>query len=791
MNKGSELSFYKKIIILLFSLVLSFISFNVATVYAGIPGTLKWKVKVNGIQYSPAIGSDGTIYVDCNDIGNYLCALKPDGTTKWKFDKKLMNGWIVSSPAIGSDGTIYVGPKNLYAINKNGILKWKYSPIYNSKYDSVTSSPIIDSDGTIYIGTFNGYIYAINQKGGLKWKTKISSNPIRFSPSISSDGTIYTGSDEGYLYAIYPDGTIKWKRKISLYGYLLSSPSISSDGTIYISSDEGYLYAIYPDGTIKWKRKIPLISIFSGPAIDINGTIYVGCADGYLYAINPDGTLKWKYETKINKFGMDSFPSIASDGTIYVGCADGYLYAINPDGTLKWKYETNYNISSHPTIDYNGTIYISSDNGYLYAIYSDSQGPSNSMWPMFNHDLRHTGRVDSDNQQVDKIPPTTPGGFHVEALSDTQVKLSWESSTDNIKVEGYNIYNYQGDKIASTHSLNYIISNLSANTSYCYSISAYDQSGNESYITQKNCVTTKNTKNPDGTLKWKFQAEDSIESSPAIGLNGAIYVGSKDNNLYAINQDGTLKWKYETTGSIVSSPAIGSDGTIFVGSDNGFIYGVNSSSGGVAFYGWAKFHRNNQNIGNISYCISYPINNNKYINLSISNGYINSKRTKFITFKLAKDDKYIDTINMPSNIKPEKVINIIIDNVSKNVDIVIHNLVLPANYIFYKYSQKQWIDLSNNKACNNCNFKCEENQDGTYTISFTIADGGILDSDGDVNGMINDPIVIGKKPIDSSQETKTNTDMSGGGCTTSTSGISTGLIFILITIIGFMFAKKI
>ncbi|WP_051962925.1 PQQ-binding-like beta-propeller repeat protein [Mesoaciditoga lauensis] len=72
--------------------------------------------------------------------------------------------------------------------------------------------------------------------------------------------------------------------------------------------------------------------------------------------------------------------------------------------------------------------------------------------------------------------------------------------------------------------------------------------------------------NPDGTLKWKYGTWGRIYSSPAIGSDGTIYVGSEDKYLYAINPDGTLKWKYLTVGKINSSPAIGSDGTIYVGS---------------------------------------------------------------------------------------------------------------------------------------------------------------------------------------------------------------------------------
>ena len=72
--------------------------------------------------------------------------------------------------------------------------------------------------------------------------------------------------------------------------------------------------------------------------------------------------------------------------------------------------------------------------------------------------------------------------------------------------------------------------------------------------------------NPDGTLKWAYPTRGAVYSSPAVGSDGTIYAGSLDKNFYAINPDGTLKWAYPTGAAVNSSPAIGSDGTIYVGS---------------------------------------------------------------------------------------------------------------------------------------------------------------------------------------------------------------------------------
>ncbi len=81
--------------------------------------------------------------------------------------------------------------------------------------------------------------------------------------------------------------------------------------------------------------------------------------------------------------------------------------------------------------------------------------------------------------------------------------------------------------------------------------------------------------NPDGSQKWKFTTGNVVYSSPAVGADGTIYVGSVDHNLYAVNPDGSQKWKFTTGNVVFSSPAVGADGTIYVGSDDHNLYAVN------------------------------------------------------------------------------------------------------------------------------------------------------------------------------------------------------------------------
>lgn len=79
-------------------------------------------------------------------------------------------------------------------------------------------------------------------------------------------------------------------------------------------------------------------------------------------------------------------------------------------------------------------------------------------------------------------------------------------------------------------------------------------------------------------VKWKFQTHGRVISSAAIA-NGTIFVGSTDQNLYAIDlETGNQKWNFATEGPVVSSPAV-SDRTVYFGSYDGNFYAIDAASG--------------------------------------------------------------------------------------------------------------------------------------------------------------------------------------------------------------------
>lgn len=90
----------------------------------------------------------------------------------------------------------------------------------------------------------------------------------------------------------------------------------------------------------------------------------------------------------------------------------------------------------------------------------------------------------------DSIAPTIPSGVIATAISDVEIGITWDASSDNVAVTGYRIFR-DTVPVDTTAALNYSDSALSASTTYCYTISAYDAAGNESLPNSTSaCATT-------------------------------------------------------------------------------------------------------------------------------------------------------------------------------------------------------------------------------------------------------------------------------------------------------------
>jgi chitodextrinase len=143
-------------------------------------------------------------------------------------------------------------------------------------------------------------------------------------------------------------------------------------------------------------------------------------------------------------------------------------------------------------------------------------------------------------------PPTVPSGLSASVISTSQINLSWASSTDNeVSVAGYRIYR-GGARIATTSSISYSDTNLSASTLYSYTIAAYDSAGNvsasstaASATTQTDTditpptfslIATSSIAQTSATITWT--TNESATSSVKYGTS-LSYTLASSSNIYA------------------------------------------------------------------------------------------------------------------------------------------------------------------------------------------------------------------------------------------------------------------
>jgi chitodextrinase len=137
---------------------------------------------------------------------------------------------------------------------------------------------------------------------------------------------------------------------------------------------------------------------------------------------------------------------------------------------------------------------------------------------------------------VDTTPPSVPTNLSGSASSSSQIHLTWTASTDNVSVAGYHVFR-NGNAIASTAAAAFSDSGLTPNTTYNYSVSAYDSAGNVSARSAPVSVTTpapdltppsipsglqsSNVTSSSATLTWNASTDNVAVAGYQIFRNGS------------------------------------------------------------------------------------------------------------------------------------------------------------------------------------------------------------------------------------------------------------------------------
>jgi len=286
-----------------------------------------------------------------------LISIGEPGKVIWKVK---CEGEIRSTPAVDEEGNVYVTDINgyLYAIDPFGNIKWKFKTSF-----LITAGPSLRND-LVFFGGWDDYLYAVNKGGKLVWRHRTSGD---ISQVVAlHDDFIVVCNESGYVYALNYEDKVLWTYTIN--DWIPSKPVIDEFGNVYFGGADGYLYSLTSEGKLRWKFKSGGW-ISSGPSLDAEN-VYFGNVNGKFFVVKKsNGKLLWVFDV-----GEEIISSpVMNENIIAFGGKDGFLYVLNKEGKLLWKFKTSSPINSSPAISKEGYIYFGCSDGTLYSLTYDGK----------------------------------------------------------------------------------------------------------------------------------------------------------------------------------------------------------------------------------------------------------------------------------------------------------------------------------------------------------------------------------------------------------------------------------
>jgi outer membrane protein assembly factor BamB len=576
-------------------------------------GAIIWNVSKGQSGSSPAV-ANGLFYSCAFDplSGSSLIAREAStGALVWNYT---VGGNGESSPAISGERVYVKEGGYLYCFTAlTGVLQWSTYIGGGSSYSSPTVAEgkvFVKNEGTLGDSTFGAYDAFT---GASIWNSTVRSSDD--STPCVVNGVVYVGSSPYGLCALNANtGAQIWNFPASIWQ---SSPSVAG-GIVYICSYDGNIYGLNAaNGAQLWSYYLGHGSVSCSPTIT-NGVLYITDVNGYLCAFG-----------KATKASISMAPWFGLKGSVAAISGAGFSAGSTVTATFAGAPIT----LSGSTVDSLGHFYatftvpaLASANYPIVA--TDSLGKnalSNytivsapvTSWPMYMHDLQHTGTADNmvptsnntlwtykvDNGEignqvassaavVEGIVYTASGNSYVYAFDAYTGRCYWKYSLPGIGtlsspsvVDGvvyigsdYGLFAlnaYSGEKIWQAADRVLISSSAAVSGNLVFIGSTLEQGTSESAVFA--------FRRSDGAQVWKFTTGDYVMSSPAV-VGSTVYVGSNDNWFYALNAaDGSLLWKFNVSDlyphdSCSASPAF-ANGVVYISSLYGNVFALNSASG--------------------------------------------------------------------------------------------------------------------------------------------------------------------------------------------------------------------
>lgn len=387
--------------------------------------------------------------------------------------------WHLSDPVDAAEITrnnaieTYQGDRNPYIDYPDAVAAaWELASV-----PQVPSAPVLSlnvgasslSVSWADVANENGYRIYRSTGGSYNLLTSLSSNSTGYTDYNVSEGTAY------YYYAIAYNAEGNSPNSNVVSGQLSTSGGGSVSELLISEYVEGSSY-----------NKAIEIANFTGQSVNLSSYSIFKQANGsgaWTSELSLSGTLANGDVYVIANSNAGSSLSAKADlltSSAAINFNGNDPVALFKNGSLI-DVVGNYNSTSY--FGANKTLVRNAD------VTSPNTSYSTGEWTSYSKDeFSYLGSHTIDGGG-DTEAPTTPTSLMASNVTQSSLSLSWNASSDNVEVTGYDVYK-NGSYLTSVTSTSYSLNGLIANTSYNFYVKAKDEAGNISSASNTTYVTT-------------------------------------------------------------------------------------------------------------------------------------------------------------------------------------------------------------------------------------------------------------------------------------------------------------
>lgn len=333
---------------------------------------------------------------------------------------------------------------------------------------------------------------------------------------------------------------------------LRAPPAVGTAGHIFLHFQDRLFAIRQSDGkpVVDWEyvtgARVP------GPImIAADGSLRIHARDGYLHAIFPDdGRQLWPPVHVGEPLGYAA-PLIDAVGSTYISALDGGLLRVNENGQCEKTrpyFRTRQKLNSTGII-HCGVLYIGSEDGYVFAIELGDRHGRNR----FDHAAEHG---------------------HAGWFINSALALA-EDGTIVVAGRDDNLYGFRPNGTTAWKT---------AMPGQMLGSPVLDARGHV-YVGIAQSLRGQPSRGKllsiDGNshkIRWQYDADDAVESTPVIGDDEMIYFGDNAGTIHAVDLRGSAKWKAKVHAPVRSAGALIAPGRVAFGLEDETLMVLNCSS---------------------------------------------------------------------------------------------------------------------------------------------------------------------------------------------------------------------